>query len=294
MEKFQGFKVENVNSELEAYSRELYNEFINSSVYQECLDDGFTNEEIYNNIGLFTDLKISREKEALVKTYDDCLKYNIFYKLKIIRSGVGFDKVYDAIDPYKKYLRYISAFIFKDFSHEFDTIDINKLDNKEAIKKIVLRLNKTRYVYIQGVRKSGKSYISIAYVNAFIKKHPDKKVAYIDCSKRFNEINDLYFKDKADFYDVLNRLCAVDLLVLDNFGSEAKNAYLRDNLVMPLIKSRFEKDKLTIINSSYKISTIGKFYALKNEEVDKIVASELVELLKNNSEEIVISNISLY
>ena len=29
MEKFQGFKVENVNSELEAYSRELYNEFIN-------------------------------------------------------------------------------------------------------------------------------------------------------------------------------------------------------------------------------------------------------------------------
>lgn len=101
MEKFQGFKVENVNSELEAYSRELYNEFINSSVYQECLDDGFTNEEIYNNIGLFTDLKISREKEALVKTYDDCLKYNIFYKLKIIRSGVGFDKVYDAIDPYK-------------------------------------------------------------------------------------------------------------------------------------------------------------------------------------------------
>lgn len=294
MEKFQGFKTENINSELEAYSRELYNEFINSSVYQECIDDGFTNDEIYNNIGLFTDLRISREKEELIKTYDDCLKYNIFYKLKIVRSGVGFDKVYDAIEPYKDYLRYISAFIYKDFSREFDTIDINKLDNKEVIKKIVMRLNKTNYAYIQGVRKSGKSYISIAYVNAFIKKHKDKKVAFLDCSKRFNEINDLYFKDKADFYDVLNKISAVDLLVLDNFGSETKNSYLRDNLVMPLIKSRFEKGKITIINSSYKINTIGKFYALKNEEVDKIIASELVELLKNSSEEIVISNISLY
>lgn len=294
MEKFQGFKTVNINSELEAYSRELYNEFINSSVYKECIEAGFTNDEIYNNIGLFTDLRISREKEQLVKTYDDCLKYNIFYKLKIVRSGDGFDKVYDAIEPYKEYLRYISAFIFKDFSHEYDTIDINKLDNKEIVKKIVMRINKTNYVYIQGVRKSGKSYISIAYVNAFIKKHKDKKVAFLDCSKRFNEINDLYFKNKEDFYEILNKLCKVDLLVLDNFGSESKNSYLRDNLIMPLIRSRFEKDKITIINSSYKINTIGKFYSLKKEEVDKIIASELVELLKNNSEEIVISNISLY
>ena len=87
------------------------------------------------------------------------------------------------------------------------------------------------------------------FVNAFIKKHQDKKVAFIDCSKRFNEINDLYFKDKADFYDVLNRLCAVDLLVLDDIGC-SKITALEEQILRTIINTRLLNGKATIYTST--------------------------------------------
>lgn len=296
MQKLNDLISKDESNDLEAYSRELYNAFINSKeVYDECIESGFTNDEIYDHIGLFTDLKEAREKEKLIKTYDDCLKYNLFYKMKIVKKGFVYEKEYDALDAYKNYLKYLSSFLFKDFSHEFDTVSVKKVDNKNAKFEITKKLKNKNWVYLVGAKRSGKSYLAIAYLNACVNKHPEEKVAFIDCRKRFSELGDLFFKDKEDFNIQFNKLVHADTLVLDNFGSEYRNSYIRDNVVLPLLNARSSEQKMTFFTSSYDFKKIKNIYANKNDAFDKIKAEEIVEILIDKCEsEIIVSQVSLY
>lgn len=296
MIKINNFINNSSNSELDSYSRELYNAFIkDEEVYNECVSLGISNEEIFDNIGFFEDIRQIRQKEKLIKTYQDCLKYNLFYKTLIVRTNYGFDKKYDAFDCYKEYLKYATCFIYKDFSYEFDDVEWKKLENKKAKAQIAQEMKKNKWIYLNGAIRSGRTYLAIALTNAHVKKHHEK-VAFIDASKRFSELSNLFFNDREDYRNLMRQLINCELLVVDNFGSEAKNSVVRDSVVLPLFQQRANNQKQTIFTSSHTLLSIKKMYCLKNNEpANEIKAEELYEILKSQIDnEITVSNLSLY
>ncbi|MDY2727702.1 MAG: hypothetical protein SOV26_01650 [Candidatus Onthovivens sp.] len=295
MDRFKGYIDEN-DSSLEAFSRQLYNEFISDDdLLKECKEKGISEQEKYDNIGFFSDIKENRDKEKTIKTYEDCVKNNTFYHVDIVRTRYGFDKKFDALPVYKKYLKYMSSFIYKDFPDKFNNVKWQDLDNKKAKNYISNQYKNKNWIYLYGAINSGRTYLSIAFLNLYLSKH-DSKVAFLDCGRRMSELANLFFKDRNDFQDALNALINCDVLILDNFASEAKTTYIRDEIIMPILSSRANNNKITIFTSSFSIALIENLYSLKNkDEAGSIKSKEICNLLKSKvSNDFCVSNISLY
>ncbi len=279
------------------YAKELYKKFINDDeLYKEAIDDGFSNEEIYNHIGLFNDLKENRDIDRRITSLNDCYYYNHFFYFKIIRNGISFDKVYSANKYYAEFLKYSSRFIYKDFDDAFDNIKMKSIDNKRA-GKLIQNCYKNRYwIYLYGPFRSGKTYLAISFVNSII-EHENYKVAFINTIARFDELIGLYFKNRNEFYEKIEGLKKVDLLVLDNFGSEYKNNYIRDLILKPILIYRSQFDNLiTVFTSQYRYNDVIKMYEFnQNNNNSNLGVSELIYLFSSKvKEEIVVSTLQKY
>lgn len=296
MEKVSNFLNIDNDEELNEYRRKLYNDFVSDKeLLLEAHNEGFSNEEIMHDIAIFSDLKEDRELNKKIKSYEDCKTYNHFYDFKIVKNNGRPEKVFFANKYYQEYLDYMGHFYYKDFSDEFNNIKWNELDNKKAKISISNALRKKKWVYLQGANRSGRTYLSIALTNQFIKSNPISDVAFFDAISRFEELRKLYFTDFNDFTNLMNHLINIEFLVIDNFGSESKDLVMRDKILMPLLIKRGEKENITIFTSNYKIDKLTKLYELKNKDNNgNIVSEELNNLLNSKVEQIIVSSVSLY
>ena len=295
MEKFKVNSDIFNDSELEKATRELYNAFVNDvELYKEVKSQGFTDQDIFDNIGHFSDLKADREKEKLVKTFDDCKKYDCFYHTNLVRKPYGIEKVYDATAPYKEHLKYIGHFIIKDFNDDYNNIEWKKLLNKSAKKAVSEEIKANNWVYLTGTLRTGRTYLAIAILNNFVSKN-DERVAFIDAPKTFGMLARLYFIDRNDFEDLMNQLKECSLLVIDNFGTEVKNSIVRDAIVIPLLEYRATTNKLTVFTSNHDIKRIATMYQIKKDAGGEVAAQFLESILRGKiSSEINMGNEPLF
>ena len=81
-------------------------------------------------------------------------------------------------------------------------------------------------------------------------------------------------------------LSNVPFLVLDGFGNEIKNTYIRDAIVLPLLSNRRRNRCITIITSNYDVEDIVKLYSFKSKEIHpsaKMIL-DLINYMSNNTE----------
>lgn len=280
------------NNDLEDYRKELYNKILNDENYKVIVEQGFTNEEIYNNVTKFdeflNDLKIAQK----IKTYDDCKAFDKFERVILFRNGDIIEKQYIPLTPYQDYLDALSKFVIRDIpsgDEEAKWEDLSK-----GLKKFIsLKIKENKWVYLYGAVRSGRSYAASAMIN---RKYKDecKSIAFLNCPLRFKELSELYFKDSVYFKELMNEYSNVDYLVLDDFGSEYKNELIRDSILIPLLKARILNKKITSFTSDFKIEDIKKLYIFKKDN-NTIMLEQLMDMLQNNcGKEIITSTLSLY
>lgn len=288
------------NNSLEEYSRKLYNEFISDKeLLEEVKESGFTLDDIYKNIGSFHELKENRDKEKTIKSYQDCVNNDFYYRYKLIKTSYGLEKTYEATHYYREYLLYIGHFYFKDFSDEFNDVNWKDLTNKDDCKKEVNKCLKANLdIYLTGAIRSGRTFLSVALLNNYLKsdKHKESKVSFISASKRFNAIGNLFYENKEEYNNIMTKLINSDLLVIDDLGGENRNITTRDYVLKPLIKARTENNKTTIYTSDYTLNELKRLYTLKNKDPEGFINSEnLIKLIASKlNHEITVGEVSYY
>ncbi len=291
-------KLENIdlNEDLESFKESCYKEILNNKEFYSLISKDFNNEEIYKNISKFFRYLKDYELVKTLKTYEDCKKNNKYFYYSVSKKDNVLIEKEKEVPAYHNYIYYINHFLYSDFDYEtYYQIDLKSIPRKELVKQIKDRAKAhPSLFYIYGASNTFKSLAAISMCNGYI-KNKDYKIAFINSFKRFKELNDLSFnKFKKEEYDeMFHNLLNVKILVIDGFGDEYKNSYLRDSIVIPLLKERFKnKDLVTIITSNYSIEEISTLYKLKDST--EFQSRILKDLLINNSKlEIYSGNFSI-
>ena len=244
---------------------------------------------VSKNLPLFLDYQENINACNKCKGLDNC-KSKISYCCSSIYVDEGgiCSRRFGYCHYYLDVLKIKNCYLYRDFDENFLFSELKKSGkNAEDSKRLrdfstycINCFNDNNYPwgYIYGDVGVGKSSLLIATCNRII-KDTLSTIAFIDCNKRFDEFKNLLIKNKKEFEETLNKIAAVDILVLDNFGSEFKSEYVRDQILMPLLNYRAKKNKVTYFTSNYSLSTIQQLYSSLRS--GNILAKQLVNLIKN-------------
>ena len=149
---------------------------------------------------------------------------------------------------------------------------INSFDDPKPMKGL----------YISGSFRTGKTYLASAIGNELANKGYNVIMAY------YPELSS-YLKSKIgsdEFQDMVDNLKYCDLLILDDFGGEAVNPFIRDEVLSVILNHRMIKNKPIIITSNIPIQRLSDAALRKDgSEGEKIKALRILERIKELTSE---------
>ena len=118
-------------------------------------------------------------------------------------------------------------------------------------------------------------------------KEDNYNIAYLKFPMRVNELVDLAFTKKAaskeEFNKKIELYSNVPVLVLEGFGDEFANDFIRDSIINVIINNRSTKRLPTLFVSRYHISELVSLYSSSN--AGAIRAKQMIKQIKMLCEE---------
>lgn len=256
-------------------------------VYAEIKRLGLTVAMTRENAAKLTDFKESVEYCRNCPGVDACAKKMPRLRAYLTLEGKHLSLQYTPCDRMLERLRLDSMYLYDDFPKAWRSAEVSALDLSENRRPLIREFLKImegkshRWLYLLGNHGVGKSYILVAFANAFAIKDRGR-VAVIDCRRRFEEFVDLSYHQRKEFAKVTDELMAVPLLILRDFGSEYKNDYVRDRIVLPLLEERARRALPTFFTSEFSFTEIEELYSV-GKGAGRIMARRLFDLLRENA-----------
>ena len=266
-----------------------------------CKELGMTDEVIDRNItkiyDFVRDVNYCRKCPGIKK----CKKDNAYVISKVTYS---YGVVENQLIPCPEILKRVSferQFLVKDFSDEWlDVVmsDIDKSQSKTLAMETYmkyLRNESTDWIYLTGGIGSGKSYFAAALSIDLAKRGLKGKspICFINSSKRILELSDLNKQKSEDFKKKLELYSTVPVLIIDDFGHEFKNDFIRDAIINEIITTRCNKKLFTIITSNFTLDEIEVLYSTSN--AGAIMSKQIVKTIKAMcKKEINLGDLKLY
>ena len=286
MEKFNSDELNSLyeGSDMSSLIKKLVNELREDiEVYELLKSLNLTNKEVRDNIAMLTEFKDDFNYCKSCPGIKECNKNIPHIQMNLKRNGNYItssfspcNKILEKIALDNKYLRF-------DCPDEWKSSTLRNLDLSTVRRQVIKEFSKIidgtsfRWLFINGKHKTGKSFTLVTFANEFARLNKGK-VAIIDTTNAFKELADLSYSDKDEFSRQMVSLGNVDLLVLDNFGAEYKNEYLRDQIVIPLLLEREKNNRLTFFTSDFSIKEIQQLYAI-GKNSGPIRARQLADIL---------------
>jgi len=172
----------------------------------------------------------------------------------------------------------------------FDDFRLDTESRRKALeyaKKFVLEYSKDNYMdglYIHGKYGSGKTYLLSAIANELAIKGVKTTIVFFPDLCR--ELKRTMFKDDSE--EIINDLKNVDVLVIDDFGAENLTAYIRDDVLGPILNYRWSMSKPFFIASNLSNQEIVEHLSHTKEDaynntVDNVKAIRIYERIKNST-----------
>lgn len=293
--------VDVINEEIDM--KEYINQLVkalreDAEVYEKLKPLNLTIGEVKDNIAKLNDYKDDYNYCKKCPGIEKCAKKTPHISMYIVKDGNYISAKYEPCEKIVEQIKLDSRYLVKDFPNEWKSASISTLDLSDnrrlAIKEFIEILNdrSAKWLYIKGNHKVGKSFLLVTFANEYIAA-TKKQVAVIDARIRFKELADLSMSNPEEFKRNLVALSNVALLIIDDFGDEYKNEYIRDQIVMPLLLEREHSNRLTFFSSNYSLKEIQQLYAVGKTAGD-IKAKQLVNIIEEMCNVYDVTGIALY
>ncbi|MGM9873495.1 MAG: hypothetical protein ACI31G_01055 [Bacilli bacterium] len=221
---------------------------------------------------------------------DNCEKENPYIVCNIVLKNGYVDRKLSNCKRTLESFNNKNRFLIRDFPEEWLNNSIRNIDKAgraSLLKRYIDIKENGGWLYIYGALKTGRSFVSSILANDYGMKN-NSKIYYLDFPTRINELSSKKFNQQT----MIEKIKNIDVLVLDNFGDEYISSYIRDMIIMPILKYRSTNNLFTIFVSDFSISEIENNY---KAVVGYNKAKQLSSLIKNMcKEEINLGENSIY
>lgn len=190
-------------------------------------------------------------------------------------------------------------FEVRDFNDSWLDVTLNDVDKSEpkraAIKQYIAYTKDQEYnwIYLTGNGGSGRSFFA-ASIAIDAAKRGFGPICFLNSAKRIRELAELAGKKNTEeFQKTLDKYINARILVLDDFGNEFVNDFIRDTIIYPIISGRDNKKLLTIFTSDFNINEIETLYS--TSKAGQLRAKQICKILKaETKKEFDLGSVSIY
>lgn len=215
-------------------------------------------------------------------------KQNINGYQPVLTKAVGIEMIYEPCEFMKKdYIMQKKKDNLKFYS--FDRLSqVNKgkifvTDERSEVISYLVQFVKTykknkfmKGLYIHGSFGVGKTYMLV---------HTAKQLADLGFQVIFAYYPNLVRELKSSIgnrmlEEMVSELKEVDILILDDVGGEANSAFIRDEVIGPILQYRMEARKPAFFTSNLNLEQLTEHFASVSNSIDKAKASRLIERIR--------------
>ena len=303
MEEFATNKLENIQvaskDDMKSYIAKLVNDLRKDlEVYEQIKTLNLTVGEVRDNIAKLTDFKDDYNYCKNCPGLDKCEKHIPHIKMSVKKEGNYLSTSYEPCALIMEKIRLDNKYLKSDFPDEWKRSSIETLDlsttRRPVVKQFakILKDESEMWIYVHGNHKVGKSFLLVTFANEYAAANKGQ-VAVYNTVNLLQNLAGLSYDDKEEFARQMVLVSNVPLLVLDNFGEEYKNEYIRDQILIPLLNERERNSRTTMFASSFTIEEIQKMYAV-GKSGGAIRARQLGDILKSMCKEYDLTGASIY
>lgn len=207
---------------------------------------------------------------------ETCEQFNPGFKPILIEYPNNIHLQYIPCDHYKSYMaqlkisKHIASFYMpkKILNASFNNIDVDN-ERLQAVNRVATFAKSyevgkfQKGVYLTGSFGVGKTYLLAAMANALAKRHI--KVALVYFPDMIRELKSAIGTEKLEA--LINEIKNVQVLILDDIGSEMNTQWVRDEILGPILQFRMLEELPTFFSSNKTINDLIKDYAQTNDHV---------------------------
>jgi len=170
----------------------------------------------------------------------------------------------------------------KVFNADFSDFDLIGPTRKDIHKYVLDFLNNyspkhpMKGMYLSGIFGAGKTYILAAVANELAKKKYNIIFAYYPDLVR--ELKSSI--GSGDLEDKIQRLKTIDVLFLDDIGGETNSAFIRDEVLGPILQHRVLDELPTFFSSNMKMRSLLDAMQIDNSSTEKAKALRIFERIR--------------
>jgi DNA replication protein DnaC len=247
-----------------------------------------TDEDIHVQLATLLHMQQDHEEVAQCIRQKACIKPHGHYQVTLTRNEGGYLQrqltpcpMLEDVYKIQRYLVYDDfPEIWKD-DHLFD--DIGKRSYRLPLLKVLQETflkfkSSPKNTFIYGPPRTGKSFSVATFAYKFALNERGT-IGVIQAPTLSQRLLDVHQSDTTVFQREWDTLSRLDVLIIDRLGDETALEKTRDVLWIPLLQTRLNAQKVTLIVSSFSLDDLGVLYAPFPSQKPK--AKQLAQLIES-------------
>lgn len=266
---------------------ELFKEVLNDETIVDLIaENNLTTKDLLDNDSLLVSYLINKEKCLNCSGLNNCKQNKkgylneLFYEedtFKTLSTPCRYQEEELTLQKKAKNLKLVGI-DYSLYTGELFTNSKRK-DVLTKVKNILVDYNNNNFqkgIYLHGSYGCGKTFILAFLAKTLADNGANTIFAYYPDLVR--KIKSLIGKD--EFEETIEELKKTEVLILDDFGGEMPNSYIRDEVLLPILQERMTYKKPTFMSSNLNTEQLLEHLAEGKTGVDMMRASRVWERIK--------------